>query len=275
MNAVESPITAAIRDNHPALIGYLTAGDPTIDRSKRYIESLERGGADVIEVGLPFSEPIAEGPTIQGAIDRALDAGMTTERYFEFIESLDVTAPVLVMTYYNLILQYGDSTPVEAFVKRASSAGIDGIIVPDLPAEESSPLKEACDAYGLDLVFILAPTTTDTRLDGIMSRASGFVYVQARLGTTGAREQVDSATHESLQRLRSYDIPKAVGFGISSGDQAAEITRAGADGVIVGSAFIDLVSNADKPASRLESLASEIKAGAIRGKRERTEPEHP
>ena len=261
----DSEVETAIRENHPALITYLTAGDPSLEETKAYVEALDRGGADLIELGLPFSEPIAEGPTIQAAINRALEAGTTPEGFFELVDDLETDAPLLVMTYYNMILQYGSEPDVRPFVERAADAGLSGIIVPDLPAEEADPLREACDDRGLDLVFIVAPTTEGERLDRIMSQVSGFAYVQARLGTTGARADVSSATHESLERLSEYDVPKAVGFGVSEGDHAAEIVEAGADGVIVGSALIDIVATSDDPVAALEAKAAELKRGALRG----------
>ncbi|MGM0387501.1 MAG: tryptophan synthase subunit alpha [Natrinema limicola] len=264
----DSDIEAAIRENYPALITYITAGDPSLEATKEYVEALDRGGADLIELGLPFSEPIAEGPTIQAAINRALDAGTTPQAFFELVDDLETEAPLLVMTYYNMILQYGDEPDVRPFVERAAEAGLSGIIVPDLPAEESEPLRAACDKHGLDLVFIVAPTTEGERLERIMSQVSGFAYVQARLGTTGARANVSGATHDSLARLSAYDVPKAVGFGVSKGDHAAEIIEAGADGVIVGSALIDLIASSDEPsdaADALEAKAAELKRGARRG----------
>ncbi|ELY42986.1 tryptophan synthase subunit alpha [Natronorubrum tibetense] len=261
----DSDVEAAIRENHPALITYLAVGDPSIEETKAYVEALDRGGSDLIELGLPFSEPIAEGPTIQASINRALEAGTTSEAFFELVEDLETEATLLVMTYYNKILQYGDEPDVGPFVKRAAEVGLSGIIVPDLPAEEADPLREACDEHGLDLIFIIAPTTEGERLETIMSRVSGFAYVQARLGTTGARGDVSSATHDSLTRLSEYEVPKAVGFGVSEGDHAAEIVEAGADGVIVGSALIDIVASSDDPAAALEAKAEELKRGAVRG----------
>ncbi|QRV16198.1 tryptophan synthase subunit alpha [Haloterrigena salifodinae] len=280
--APESDIETAIRENDPALITYITAGDPSLEDTKRYVEALDRGGSDLIELGLPFSEPVAEGATIQAAINRALDAGTTPEGFFELVDDLETEAPLLVMTYYNMILQYGSEPDVRPFVERAAEAGLSGIIVPDLPAEEADPLREACDDHGLDLVFIVAPTTEGERLETIMSQVSGFAYVQARLGTTGARADVSTATHESLERLSEYDVPKAVGFGVSEGDHAAEIIEAGADGVIVGSALIDIVAGSDDPAADLEAKAEELKRGAVRGAESLTvdaedtpEPEQP
>ncbi|WP_226040301.1 tryptophan synthase subunit alpha [Natrinema sp. DC36] len=264
----DSDVEAAIRGDHPALITYITAGDPSLEDTKASVEALDRGGSDLIELGLPFSEPIAEGSTIQAAINRALEAGTTPAGFFELVDDLETDAPLLVMTYYNMILQFGDEPDVRPFVERAAEAGLSGIIVPDLPAEEADPLREACDDNGLDLVFIIAPTTEGERLDTIMSQVSGFAYVQARLGTTGARANVSSATHDSLARLSEYDVPKAVGFGVSEGDHAAEIIEAGADGVIVGSALVDIIASSRTPeeaVDALEAKARELKRGARRG----------
>ncbi|WP_410765391.1 tryptophan synthase subunit alpha [Haloferax sp. DFSO60] len=261
----------------PAFIPYLAAGDPDYESSLKYVEALERGGADVIELGLPFSEPIAEGPTIQNAVVRSLEGGMTPTRFFEFVEDLDVSVPLVCMTYYNLIYRYGDDPGPRPFVEKAAEVGIEGFVVPDLPAEEADPLREACDEFGLDLVFIVAPTTTGDRLDRIMQQVSGYVYVQARLGTTGAKADVSDQTESTLARLTDYDVPKAVGFGISTGDHAARIVRGGADGIIVGSALVDIIAegheNDDDPevvADRLETLAHELADGVATGASQRT-----
>ncbi|MFC7195017.1 tryptophan synthase subunit alpha [Halosimplex aquaticum] len=264
--------------DEPAFIPYVAAGDPTYEESLEYVEALERGGADVIELGLPFSEPIAEGSTIQEAVVRSLEAGMTPERYFEFVEDLDVDVPLVCMTYYNLVAQYthpetGERGP-RAFAERAAEVGIEGFVVVDLPAEEAGPLREACDEFGLDLVFIIAPTTRGERLDQMREHVSGYVYVQARLGVTGAREDVSDQTEESLARADDWDVPKAVGFGIKTGEHAERIVSAGADGIIVGSALVDIIADGADPdvdqpfaetAQRLESKARELKEGALAG----------
>lgn len=262
----------------PTFIPYLAAGDPDYEASLEYVAALERGGADIIELGLPFSEPIAEGPTIQSAVVRSLEGGMTPERFFEFVEDLDVDVPLVCMTYYNLIYRYGadgagDASPgPDAFVARAAEAGIAGFVVPDLPAEEAGPLRRACDKHGLDLVFIIAPTTDDERLDRLASLSSGYLYVQARLGVTGAREELSERTGASLGRLAEYELPKAVGFGIKTGEHAEAVVASGADGVIVGSALVDIVAQGhenDVPvaetARRLEEKARELKQGALAG----------
>lgn len=282
----------------PAFIPYLAVGDPDYESSLEYVEALARGGADLIELGLPFSEPIAEGPTIQSAVVRSLEGGMTPARFFEFVEELDVDVPLVCMTYYNLIYQYGDGEARSAsdsraaeprddgatanesgprpFVEKAAEVGIDGFVVPDLPAEEAGPLREACDEFDLDLVFIVAPTTRGERLERIMDQVSGYVYVQARLGVTGARDDVSGQTDQSLERLARWDVPKAVGFGIKTGEHAENIVAGGADGIIVGSALVDIVaeghesaSDADEVGDRLEAKARELKNGALRGAEQR------
>jgi tryptophan synthase alpha chain len=262
---------AAFADE-PAFVPYLAAGDPSYEASVEYVEALVRGGADVVELGLPFSEPIAEGSTIQGAVVRALEAGMTPDRFFAFVEDLDVDVPLVCMTYYNLIYQYGDEPGPRPFVETAAAVGLSGFVVPDLPAEEADPLREACDEFGLDLVFIVAPTTAGDRLERIMDHVSGYVYVQARLGVTGAKDDVSDQTGQSLGRLAAWDVPKAVGFGIKSGEHARAVVEAGADGVIVGSALVDIVADGhanddptDVVASRLEAKARELKRGAVEG----------
>lgn len=270
-------------DDGAALLPYLAAGDPggdatgdigeAMDRTRCYAQALERGGADVIEVGLPFSEPIADGPTIQEATVRALEAGMTPTRYLELIDDLGVDVPIVAMTYYNPIFRYGDEAGAKAFIEDAAAAGVDGLIVPDLPVEESDPVRAACESVEMGLVFIAAPTTTDERLGRILKRGSGYLYVQARLGTTGASTSISDHTAQTLERIRSFEdregidpLPKAVGFGISSGNQAATIVEAGADGIIVGSAFVDIIAEGTNVPERLTTLAGELKAGARRGR---------
>jgi len=275
-------------DGEPAFVPYLCVGDPSLEASKAYVEALVEGGADAVELGLPFSEPIAEGPTIQGAIRRALSAGTTPERYFEFVEDLDVDVPLVCMTYYNLLYQYGVSASeasggsedsssggeqgVEPVVERAAEAGIDGFVVPDLPVDEAEPLADACESHGLDLVFIVAPTTTDERLERIRELVSGYVYVQARLGTTGASEEVGDAVGEGVARVADWPVPAAVGFGISSEQQAREVIAAGADGIIVGSALVDIVADGVERerstaavADELREMAAALKRGALAG----------
>lgn len=232
-----------------ALIGYVMAGDPSVEATFGIVKALAEGGADIIELGFPFSDPVADGPTIQVAGQRALAAGMDIERYFELVRSLDVEVPLVCMTYYNPVFRYG----VEKFVENAAEAGISGLIIPDIPVEEAADLKTSCNTYGLDLIFLVAPTTTDARIRKILQKGSGFIYLVSRLGVTGARDDVAGSTKELLARVKT-DIPKAVGFGISTGKQAAEVRKAGADGVIVGSAFVRIVEEGKDVNERLEAL---------------------
>jgi tryptophan synthase alpha chain len=274
-----SPLEAAF-EGEPAFVPYLAAGDPDYVSSLSCVEALARGGADAIELGLPFSEPIAEGSTIQRAVVRSLEAGMTPPRFFEFVEALDVDVPLVCMTYYNLVYQYGEEPGPAPFVRRAAAAGIDGFVIPDLPAEEAGPLRAACDEFDRDLVFIVAPTTEGERLARMRKLVSGYVYVQARLGTTGARDDVSDRTVESLARVADWDVPRAVGFGIKTGGHAERIVAAGADGIIVGSALVDIVAEGhedgaatDEVADRLAAKAGELKRGALAGAGGRPEPE--
>jgi len=255
-----------------ALIAYICAGDPTPNDTRTIIHALVRGGADIIELGLPFSDPIADGPTIQASIERALDSGMNPDIFFDLARSLDADVgadvPLVVMTYYNLIFKRG----LEKFVSDCVKSGITGIIVPDLPVEESDDLALQCRKYKVDLIFLIAPTTYPKRMKRIAENGSGFIYLVARIGVTGARDDVAESTLSLIDAVRSTThttTPLAVGFGISTGDQAAAIIGAGADGAIVGSAFVNIIAdgvdgaNADVP-ERVERLARELKAGCSR-----------
>ncbi|MCX9011131.1 MAG: tryptophan synthase subunit alpha [Candidatus Methanoperedens sp.] len=249
------------KKNEGALIAYICAGDPTPEDTKRYVVSLIKGGADIIELGMPFSDPVADGPTIQAGIERALNGGMTPDAYFKLVRSLKVNIPLVVMTYYNLLFKRG----LERFVQDCASSGISGIIVPDLPAEEAGELAGLCKKHGIDLIFLVAPTTTEARMERILAQGTGFIYLVARLGVTGARADVAGSTRELIGRVKTR-TPRAVGFGISSGKQAAEIIRAGAEGVIVGSAFVEIIASRKDVEQRLEALAGELKEGTRAGR---------
>ncbi len=245
-----------------ALIAYVCAGDPIPDATEGIVQALIRGGADILELGLPFSDPVADGPTIQAASERALVAGMNSDRYFEMVASLDVEVPLVCMTYYNLIFKRG----IEKFVHDCKDAGISGIIVPDLPVEESEELAECCVKNSVDFIFLIAPTTTEERINMILEHGSGFMYLVSRVGVTGARSDVAESTNKLLSRVKT-DIPKAVGFGISNGKQAKEVVEDGADAVIVGSAFVDIIASGNDVNARLEALAKELKDGILAAKR--------
>lgn len=241
-----------------ALICYIMAGDPSVELTKENVKALVAGGADIIELGFPFSDPVADGPTIQAAGQRALAAGMDIQNYFELVQSLDVQIPLVCMTYYNPVFRYG----VKNFVAKAAEVGIRGLIIPDIPVEEAVDLKESCEKSGLDLIFLVAPTTTEERIQKILQNGSGFLYLVSRLGVTGAREDISASTEELLSRVKT-DLPKAVGFGISTGNQAKDIRKAGADAVIVGSAFVRIIEKGENVSRKLEILARELKSGML------------
>ncbi|MDR7666744.1 tryptophan synthase subunit alpha [Methanosarcina sp. Z-7115] len=242
-----------------ALICYVMAGDPSAEATGEIVKALADGGADIIELGFPFSDPVADGPTIQAAGQRALAVGMDTQRYFELVKALEVGVPLVCMTYYNPVFRYG----VEKFVERAADAGISGLIIPDIPVEEAADLKNSCEKHGLDLIFLVAPTTTGKRVRKILESSSGFLYLVSRLGVTGTREDVSSSTKELLSRVET-GLPKAVGFGISTAQQAAEVRNAGADAVIVGSAFVRIIEDGKEVNEKLEALARELKSGILK-----------
>lgn len=245
-------------DGEHAFITYVCSGDPKPNATRKIVRSLVNGGADIVELGLPFSDPVADGPTIQAAAQRALNAGMNTDIYFEVANSIGRETPLICMTYYNPIFRRG----LERFTKDCANSGISGIIVPDLPIEESGDLRKACFKHGLSLVLMVAPTTTDERIKRIEQNASGFLYLVSRLGVTGTSQVLSSQIKSLLDRVKS-NIPKAVGFGVSKPEHARYIVKAGADGVIVGSALIDIIASGQNVNKRLELLASKLKSGMV------------
>jgi tryptophan synthase alpha chain len=238
--------------NRPLLIVYICAGDPTPEATPDLVKRLVRAGADIIELGLPHSDPIADGPTIQAAAQRAIASGMNTDVYFRVADEANVDVPKVFMGYYNMVYARG----LEKFAKDCSKSGISGMIVPDLPPEEARPLKGACEKHGVDLIFLAAPNTPSERLRMIQEQTSGFLYLVARTGVTGARSDVLEDTRTLIARA-SGSVPKAVGFGISTPKQAAEMIRAGADAAIVGSACVDLIAKGE--IDRLERLVRDMK----------------
>jgi tryptophan synthase alpha chain len=243
----------------PLLIVYICAGDPTPKATPDLVRRLVAAGADIVELGLPHSDPIADGPTIQAAAQRAIAAGMNTDVYFDVAAQADVNVPKIFMGYYNMVYARG----LEKFAEDCAKSGIRGMIVPDLPPEEAGPLKDACMRHGVDLIFLAAPNTPPERLSMIEKETSGFLYLVARTGVTGARSDVLQDTRDLIARV-SGDVPKAVGFGISTPEQAAEVIRAGADAAIVGSICVDLIARGEF--DRLESLVREMKAAIVKAK---------
>ena len=221
-----------------ALIAFVTAGDPSLDVTERLVPAMAEVGADIIELGIPFSDPVAEGEVIQRADGRALSAGATTDRIFETVERIRQTSdvPLAFMTYVNPVFVYGP----EKFMEKCARCGIDALIVPDLPFEEKEELSPFCKKYGVPLISLVAPTSKE-RISQIAASAEGFLYCVSSLGVTGVRENIDTDIAEMVRLAKAEkDIPCAVGFGISSPEQARKMSRA-ADGVIVGSAIVKLV----------------------------------
>ena len=244
-----------------ALIGYVMAGDPSPEPTVDIANALITGGVDILELGLPFSDPIADGPTIQKSGGRALKAGMNPDTYFDIVKKIDSKIPLVCMTYYNLILQRG----LDKFTKDCNNSGISGLIVPDLPIEESQPLLEECKNSDIDLIFLVASTTTEERMKKILDSATGFLYVVSLLGVTGARDSLSEGIKPTLDGIRKQNpkIPLAVGFGISKPEHVKEVLGSGADGVIVGSALVKIIEdnldNKEKILHDLEEFAKKLK----------------
>jgi tryptophan synthase alpha chain len=227
-------------DRRTGLVTYTTAGDPDLPRSAEILKALDRGGADVLEVGVPFSDPLADGPVIQRATERALAAGGSLRATLTMIENVrtHIAAPVVVFSYANPLLRMG----VDAFAKRAAAAGVDGVLTLDLPIEEAGELSRALSASGLDTIFLLSPTTTDERIRKAAELGGGFLYGISRLGVTGARDRVESSAETLVRRIRAHTtMPIALGFGISSPEQVAEVGRY-ADAAVVGSALVSKIA---------------------------------
>lgn len=250
-----------------ALLGYLMAGDPDLPRSLEYARALLRGGVDVLELGVPFSDPIADGPVIQGAGVRALRAGTTPERVFELVTALrrDPSrreVPLVLLTYYNPVLAMGERN----FCRRCAEVEVDGLIVPDLPVEEAVPLQEQAERYRLDVVFLATPETDEERLRTIAARTRGFLYLVSRYGVTGSPTEVDERRRRFIQRVRGQvprELPLVVGFGISVPSQVEGVLRAGADGAVVGTAFVERIAQGAPPEA-LRGLAARLKAATRR-----------
>jgi len=222
-----------------ALIPYFTAGDPSLGVTRRLVIEAAKRGADIIELGIPFSDPLADGPVVQRATQRALTAGVTLPRVLELVREMrgEVTAPLVFLSYYNPILAFG----LKAFCRTAVEAGVDGVIVADLPPEEAGPLHVEAEAAGLELIHLVAPTSTPDRMRKIAKATGSFIYMVSLTGVTGTRAELPPDLVQHLRALRGITTkPICVGFGISGPEQAAAVARL-ADGVIVGSAIVKLV----------------------------------
>jgi tryptophan synthase alpha chain len=226
----------------PGLVTYVTAGDPNLARTESILQALARGGADVVEVGVPFSDPLADGPVIQRATERALEAGTTLAKVLDMLGGMRATfgPPVVIFSYANPIFRLG----AEAFADRAQAAGVDGVLVLDLPIEEAGEFRGLMASRGIDTVLLLSPTTSDQRLRRAADLGSGFFYAISRLGVTGVRDRLAEGAEEMVGRIRGVtDLPVALGFGISSPEHVREVGR-WADAAVVGSALVNVIAEA-------------------------------
>ena len=228
-------------DNKKAFVGFLTAGDPSLDKTEEYIIEMEKAGASLIEIGIPFSDPIAEGPVIQAAHVRALSAegGCTTDMLFEMVSrvSKKVSIPLVFLTYLNPVFKYG----YDAFCKKCSEIGVSGLIIPDMPFEEKFELAPIAEKYGVDIVSLIAPTSAD-RIGMIAKEAKGYIYLVSSMGVTGMRKEIKTDIAGIISHIREVtDTPVAVGFGINTPEQATKYANL-SDGVIVGSAIVKIIA---------------------------------
>ncbi|HWR52421.1 MAG TPA: tryptophan synthase subunit alpha [Bryobacteraceae bacterium] len=253
-------ISRLFSSRRKALIGYITAGDPSLERTPAIVSALVRGGVDLVELGVPFSDPVADGPVIMRGMERALAGGASLRKVLATasrIRAEHPELPILLFTYMNPVMRYG----FEALARDASAAGVDGLLLTDLSIEEAGDYIRVMHASGLDTVFLAAPTSTEERLRRIAECSSGFVYLVSRTGVTGERASVAASAAELATAARAVtDKPLAVGFGISRPEHAAAVARI-ADGVVIGSAFMRIIEeNAPDMESRLEALARELKS---------------
>ena len=243
--------------NGKAFIPFLTGGDPTIAKTEEYIYKMVEAGADIIEIGIPFSDPIAEGPVIQEANIRALKNGATPERIFEMVERVRTKTqiPIVFLTYLNPVFNYG----YDKFFARCKKAGVDGIIIPDMPFEEKGELAEEAKKNGVDIISLIAPTSAD-RIQMIAKEAQGYVYVVSSLGVTGMRSEIKTDLKSIIDLVKqATDVPAAVGFGINTPEQAAEISKI-SDGVIVGSAIVKIIEKyGENAADEVYNYVKEMK----------------
>jgi tryptophan synthase alpha chain len=240
MSRLQETFARLREEKTSGLVTYITAGDPDLARTAGVLCALDRGGADVLEVGVPFSDPLADGPVIQRATERALASGTTLSGVLDLVRSIraDIQAPVVIFSYANPILRLG----AERFADRARDAGIDGVLILDLPIEEAGDFRAMLTTRGIDTILLLSPTTSDDRLRKAAALGSGFLYAISRLGVTGARDALADGAQEMVARIRKVsDLPVALGFGISKPDHVREVGQ-WADAAVVGSALVDVIA---------------------------------
>ncbi|MFQ5449040.1 MAG: tryptophan synthase subunit alpha [Nitrospinaceae bacterium] len=238
--------------NQKALVAFITAGDPDLESTRKIFEVIEKNGADIIELGVPFSDPLADGPVIQGSSQRALKSGTTLKKILGMVAEIRENSqiPIVLMTSFNPVFVYGQ----EKFIDDALRAGADGVIIPDLPPEEADEFSTLAEEKGLDMIFLLAPTSTGERVARVGNLSRGFIYYVSLTGTTGMRESLAKSLAEKVKAIKSaVRLPVLVGFGISGPDQAREAVQC-ADGVVVGSAIVRLIEQNGDPLQRDEKV---------------------
>ncbi len=238
--------------NEKALVAFITAGDPDLKSTKELFSEIEEGGADIIELGVPFSDPLADGPVIQASSLRSLKSGTTLKKIIRLVREIRQSSqlPIVLMTSFNPVFVYGQ----KAFVKDAVEAGVDGVIVPDLPPEEAGEFDRQAEAQGLDLIYLLAPTSTPERIKMIGSQSRGFIYYISLTGVTGVRSSLAQGVEEKVSRIKQATaLPVLIGFGIS-GPEQAKAASGFSDGVIVGSAIVRMIEECPDPGERQEKV---------------------
>jgi len=252
MNSV-SDCFKSLRDSSKcALIPFITAGDPDLKTTAQALRILDQSGADLIELGVPYSDPLADGPTIQAAATRALQRGVSLDNVLEMVKDVapDLKAPLILFTYYNPILNRG----IESFLKQIAEVGVKGLVVPDLPLEEAESLLKPAAEIGIEVILLVAPTSPKERIEAIAHKSQGFIYLVSVTGVTGVRTQIESRVQDILQQMRTVtDKPIGVGFGISGPEQAKQVKEWGADAVIVGSAVVKRLADCS-PAEGLTAI---------------------
>jgi len=262
MNTIKQVFENNYKNAKGCLIGYITAGDPTPNFTPKIADALIHGGVDILELGLPFSDPIADGSTIQAASLRALNAGTTPMKVLDIAKEIKTKhdIPIVIMTYYNPIFHIG----LDKFLSTAKTCGVNGFIVPDLPIEEATDFKKTANFYNLDTVFLAAPSTSNNRLTRIVDATSGFLYLVSHFGVTGAKSTIENSTIQLIQHVKPFTdkkVPLAIGFGISQPEHVQRVIKAGADAAIVGSAFINIIQkNANHKVDMLNELETTTRA---------------
>lgn len=264
MTTIQETFQKQKQQGNGCLIGYITAGDPSPEATLEIADALIKGGVDILELGLPFSDPIADGPTIQAASLRALNAGTTPLKVVEIAKKIKAKyeVPVVIMTYFNPVFKLG----INRFLAIAKEAGVDGFIVPDLPVEEADEYRAAAKSAQLDTIFLVSPATSKERLANIVDASSGFLYLVSRFGVTGVQKNLEAPTLQLIKKIHLFTtgrVPLAVGFGISKPEHVKAVMEAGAEGAIVGSAFINIIEKCQNDSTtllrELETAASKLK----------------